>query len=368
MMKKYHATKKITQTGFSLIELLVGLIIGLLTTLVIMQVFSAFEGQKRTTSGTTDAQTNGSIGLYSLQRDVQLAGFGLPLFDAGNMPLNCTTQTFSLPAAAAPPTALPALNVNLSPISISNGATATASDSITVRYGTSASAGIPMRVTANGTSTNTIALDNNIGCAVGDVAFAVHGTTCNAVRVRALGATTSVTVAPAIDVFVDDVPSLSTRLSCAGVWNDVTYAISGTQLTKNNVPVVDGIVNMQAQYGISSVATQNQITQWVNATGSWATPTAADRNRIKAVRIAIVARNGLLEKTSLHAVSTACSSITAANPTGVCAWDATSASPTVASPAPTVNLTNTPNWDYYRYKVYESVIPLRNVIWTRERL
>jgi len=368
MIKKNHAITKIIQKGFSLIELLVGLIIGLLTTLVIMQIFSAFEGQKRTTSGTVDAQTNGSIGLYSLQRDVQLAGFGLPLFDENNMPLNCTTSSFSLPAVAAPPTSLPALNVNLVPITIIDGVSATASDTITVRYGTSASAGIPMRVTADAAAANVITLDNNIGCAVGDVGFAVHGADCNAIRVRALAGTTSVTVAPAIDVVVDSVPSLSTRLSCAGTWNDVTYAISGTQLTKNNVPVVDGIVNMQAQYGVSADAKQNQITQWVNATGAWSSPTVANRNRIKAVRIAVIARNGLLEKTSLPAVSTACSSITAANPTGICAWDATSASPTVASPAPTIDLTNTANWNYYRYKVYESVIPLRNVIWTRERL
>ena len=79
-----------------------------------------------------------------------------------------------------------------------------------------------------------------------------------------------------------------------------------------------------------------------------------------------MARNGLLER--LPAVSTACSSTTAANPTGVCAWDATSANPSVASPAPTVNLTNTATWNQYRYKVYESIIPLRNVVWTKDRL
>ena len=40
------------QAGFSLVELMVGLVIGLMATLVIMQVFSTFEGQKRTTTGT----------------------------------------------------------------------------------------------------------------------------------------------------------------------------------------------------------------------------------------------------------------------------------------------------------------------------
>lgn len=365
MIKINHTAMKLNQKGFSLIELMVGLIIGLLTTLVIMQVFSAFEGQKRTTSGTADAQTNGSIGLYSLQRDVQLAGFGLPLFDDVHMPLNCTTTSFLLPAVAAPPV-LPAVTINLVPIGIVNGATATASDTITVRYGTSASAGIPMRVTASGTATSSIALDNNIGCAVGDVAFTVEGTNCQATRVRAKPSITTLTVLPTVDVGVGATIETSTRLSCAGVWNDITYAISGTQLTRNNVPIVDGIVNMQAQYGISAAPDQNQIQQWVDATGSWVAPTVINRNRIKSVRIAIVARNGLLER---DPVSTACSLGVRDDPRDVCAWDATSASPTIASPAPVVNLTNLgADWDRYRYRVYESVIPLRNLVWARERL
>lgn len=45
------------QAGFSLIEVMVGLVVSLLVSLVIMQVFAVFEGQKRSTSGTADAQT-----------------------------------------------------------------------------------------------------------------------------------------------------------------------------------------------------------------------------------------------------------------------------------------------------------------------
>jgi type IV pilus assembly protein PilW len=48
----------------------------------------------------------------------------------------------------------------------------------------------------------------------------------------------------------------------------------------------------------------------------------------------------------------------------VCAWagDAT-------SNAPLVNLsTGHPNWDKYRYRVFETIIPLRNVIWSKDAL
>ena len=89
-MKKLQYNK---QKGFSLIELMVGLVIGLLVSLVIANVFSVYEQQKRTTTGNSDAQTNGSIALYSLQRDVAQGGFGLPVYDMSTSPFNCPQTT-----------------------------------------------------------------------------------------------------------------------------------------------------------------------------------------------------------------------------------------------------------------------------------
>ena len=64
------------QSGFSLVEIMVALVIGLLGIIVMMQVFAVFEGQKRTTTGGDDAISSGSIALYNLQRDIQHAGWG----------------------------------------------------------------------------------------------------------------------------------------------------------------------------------------------------------------------------------------------------------------------------------------------------
>lgn len=60
------------QTGFGLVEIMVGLVIGLLTTLVIMQVLPASRA-KRTTSGSADAQTSRAVALYLISRDVKMA-------------------------------------------------------------------------------------------------------------------------------------------------------------------------------------------------------------------------------------------------------------------------------------------------------
>src|SRR5471032_700320 len=63
------------QAGFTLVELMVGMGIGMLATVIILQVMSVFEAQRRTTTGTADAQTNGGIALYNITRELQMAGY-----------------------------------------------------------------------------------------------------------------------------------------------------------------------------------------------------------------------------------------------------------------------------------------------------
>ena len=65
------------QSGFSLVEIMVGLLIGMLGIIVMMQVFGLFESQKRTTTGGDDAISSGSIALYGIQRMVQQSGWGI---------------------------------------------------------------------------------------------------------------------------------------------------------------------------------------------------------------------------------------------------------------------------------------------------
>ena len=334
------------QAGFSLIEVMVGLVVSLLVSLVIMQVFSVYEGQKRSTSGTADAQTNGSIALYNLQRDVQLAGFALPIFSSSNSPLQCTSF---IPA-----------DTDISPVSITDGGTAAgASDILTVRYGTSDAGGSPATIsTVN--SGNEVLVLNNASCMENDSVIISQGTDCLFMQngVTRLTGTTEITLNKPTGATIN--PDAS--LSCLGAWRTVIYSInSNNQLVRSendsNAPNVDEIVNLQAQYGISLKAEENTVDQWVNATGeTWSNPNIANRKLIKAVRVAIVARNGLLEK---ETVSYPCST---AHP-GLCAWTGTS-----ESPAPNIDLSNRSDWQQYRYRVFTTIIPLRNVVWAKDAL
>ena len=65
------------QRGMTLIELMVGMVIGLLAVLVISQVAILYEGRKRTITSGSDAQVSGALSLMAIQRDLQDSGYGL---------------------------------------------------------------------------------------------------------------------------------------------------------------------------------------------------------------------------------------------------------------------------------------------------
>jgi len=371
-MQHYQAHK---QKGFSLVEIMVGLVIGLLVTLVVVNVFRVFEAQKRSTTGNSDAQTNGAIALFNIQRDAQIAGFGLPVYSTEFTPFNCpinTTFNHDNNTATA--------EIGLSPIVITDANGANNSDTIAIRYGDSMKGGISVQMQA-GTATNVAQVDTNIGCNFNDVVLVVtQAAPVNCTMSRVGAAATSLTAAGVtpVKITLTSTTNVATgnALACLGAWNEVQYAVTSNQLTRTGavtggipsaaaVPIVSDIVNMQAQYGVSATANSNLVTEWVNATGAWAntasTPTVADRNRIKAIRVAVVARNGLLEATN---VTEACSSLTNAKPTGLCAWDGAAA----GSAAPAIDLSADANWRRYRYRVYESIFPVRNIIWSRDAL
>lgn len=103
-----------TQAGFSLVDVMVGMVIALLGVIIIFQVFSVSEGIKRTTTSGGEALQNGTSALYTLERSLKEAGYGL-----------FTTANVGALAADPPGTA---------PVVITAGAAAKNSDTITLRY------------------------------------------------------------------------------------------------------------------------------------------------------------------------------------------------------------------------------------------
>lgn len=304
------------QAGFSLVEVMVALVIGLIVSVVIAQVMSVYGGQKRTTSGTSDAQTSGTLALYSIQREVQQAGYGLPLFDTVNPPLKC----------------------NLPDIAMATIVAGAASDTVTVRYGDSTVAGSPV-IMLIGSAGAVATVDTSIGCNVNDDALVTKGAACNLTKVTAVAAS-SVTLAGASANVAEDA-----SLSCLGTWRTVQFSVNANELLRSEngapgVPIGSEIVALKAQYGLSATPADNIVTAWSSAA-------PGDRNLIKAIRVAVVARSGLLEKNVVTNVAPV-------------AWNAAN--------APVIDLSGDANWQKYRYRVFETIIPLRNMVWSKETL
>lgn len=116
------------QAGMSLIEMIVGMAIALLAAVIVVQTFSVNEAFQRSTSGLSDAQQTGNVLSRSLKRMVEQAGSGLvaPIDvsaqDNSGMMWGCGLHA-QVAAASGAPTALTPSNTMLpvpfSPISIS---------------------------------------------------------------------------------------------------------------------------------------------------------------------------------------------------------------------------------------------------------
>lgn len=345
-------------TGFSLVEIMVGMVIGLLSTIIVMQVFATFEGQKRTTTGGSDAQTNGGVGLYTIERDIRMGGYGFA--DATGCAL---TRSFNNVALAP---------LVLAPVAIADGAGGLP-DSITILSGNKSSWSVPTRViSVHAQAATQFNTNATLGLAQGDLLIAYEATTppnCTLFQVDDTNP-----VSNPIDhtagswngnsaIFPAAGYSTNALLMNAGSFMSHTYSIdassnlvftdySSATNTNSSQILSPDIVSIQAEYGFDTRAgaqTDTQVDTWsaamIDADASGTVGDAGDINRIYALRFALVARSGLLEKPDPA--------------TGVC--NTTTTGPVWAGGV--INLAADANWQCYRYKTFETIVPLRNAIW-----
>ncbi len=351
------------QRGFSLIEIMIGVVIGMIAVLVIYQVFAAAEGIKRNTISGGDAQQNGLLASFMLGTELANASNGVA----------ATWQKLG----TCPTTVSAATTLRPIPVIITDGGAL--SDKFVVNYSLANQAVPPAPFKAASGTNAPYTIHAPIGFHVGDIVIAISGGapgagTCAISSVIAGG--TNLTPTPpcgppdtcggqvvlahtnAPFSFTDDAfllnmgpPTNAQRvlydvdsggvLRSASLW-DATGAAVAVPVPN---PLASNIVIMKLLYGIDNNS-DGVLDTWVTPTGAWseANVLAADTTtlrKIKAVRLGVIVRGEQWDRDAIDRT------VTLFADTGV----------------PFTQSFLRAGGGNYRYRWYETIIPMRNSIW-----
>lgn len=169
------------ERGVSMVEMLVGVAIGMISIVVVMETYVNFEGRKRANTTGNDATTAGAHALFQLTREIQTAGYGITTTPvaapAGALGtpgfptiLGCSTSVYYNPRMDIPPVGAPQITktVRVAPVIIEDGGSG--SDSITVMYGSADALSTPVEfATPHNSPNDAFNLKSNVGLNVRDV-------------------------------------------------------------------------------------------------------------------------------------------------------------------------------------------------------
>lgn len=364
-----------------MIELMVGVVIGLIGIVIISQMYAVSEDRKRSATGASDTQVAGNLALFSIERAARMAGYGL----SSQSLLNCTTLAYN----SARPT--PAFTFVIRPAWIENGA-AGASDQITFMASGGSGVATLDGNALNGASASGAAfpLQSVAGFVVGSLVIAAEAAkNCTLAEVGAIpagtntlqqGGTFSQPGGSGVDytgsAFLfgagfkafDAANPHRTPFSIQRfrIVNEalraetlIPYAAANDSDNDgfSDFVIANGVVQMQALYGLddgTAAAGPNDflVTNAVYAADDgivdrFTTDTpasAAAWRQMKALRVAFLIRIGKWEREQ----------VTTTAPT----WN------DGASAFTMTNAADGTDWRNYRYRVYEVDIPMRNMLWT----
>ncbi|ELA00966.1 fimbrial biogenesis protein [Cupriavidus sp. HMR-1] len=391
---------------------MVVLVISMIIVGAVFGMMSVSEGRKRTTMSVNDINQGGMFALYQLDKAVRSAGSGFsqnwPLTYGCRLNVNLNgDQILPLPATiAAPFTGLPAQlgGLRLAPVLIVQNGTPLATGSSDVLITMAGNAGfgeIPAEFsgTAPALAGNVVNLslvntmtfnDGNLvlvadrndaqgnvqPCYVGQVQTGFTGSV--AVQLPLAGAYNA-SAGKDGDATSISATGIAMNLGNVGAGNLPGFAVYGVGANQTlmfydllqsggngygTVPLADGVLEMHALYGIDP--NNNGTISWQAPTGAFdaaqlsngSQTAAANLYAIKAVRIGLILRTSLPER-----AQQLIGSPSTATATGV------------VSPGPLVLFADVPGLSYtrtlqgaeqnYRYRVFETTIPLRNTLLQR---
>jgi len=392
------------EQGFSLVELMVSIVIGMLALVFALRLMSGAERTQRNGMGSSDAMQNGMLALFSMSGDAAQAGYGLndPLVAGCDTIFNdvsgYTLASVTVGGVAVKP---------LGPVIIEKEAAGASSapttegenpDRISFYAGSSITGTGTLRLLSSYTSGTRIVVDRvPYGFRQGDVVVVAPerlGTKCALAQISsdpdalaALPAQQTVDVNQGDD-FRYNSGGLGTgfgagisrvfNLGPAASLSFHTWSVANgfLQLRSTDMKgaaaspaaVAGDIVSIKAQYGFDDRAGGNftpdagmQVKQWsstmINADGDGVTGGAGDYLRIAAVRLAVVARSRTPEAAGAGGTCTATTAPLQVFASGTAGAAAVPVKVKLAVPGDSVD------WRCYRYRVFETIVPLRNFVW-----
>jgi len=365
------------ERGFSLVEVMVGLTVGLITVMIIGQVFSNFEQQKRVTTSSTDAQSAGLVSLVQIEQDARSAGAGFvesEIFDCAN--------TYSYYAGPPETSPVPGFGGNFAPVVITDGG-ATGSDTILFRIGSDFLGAIPTTISETMPQPSSeLKVTRSAGFEQNQIVLVVQGGNCTAMQITQVQASNHLQHNSGVNApWNPNVPyqtaegwpayTVGAKIMTVGAISMKTYSVNANNQLQSTsqsaaastTEILNGdIVSLQAQYGVSDNASNSDVSSWEEPTGDWAAGAlSVDKiKRIRAIRVAVVARSAKREGADITGQCT--QPVSAAVNNGPCLWrDADAAN----NLAPVLDLSGNANWRKYRYRVFQTIIPLRNMIWAQ---
>lgn len=345
--------------GLGLTDLMVGLAIGLLAILVILKVAVLFESRRKATTGIADAQMNASFALANVSRDVRMAGHGLGPSEALGCIVRRTLGTSIL------------TDWVLWPVTIIDGVNGAPDTLLVLSSGKAHSLAAARLIAPYTVSSEVLMVNSTLDMAINDTLL-LHesgNTQCPLIKVTGI---------PTGDYRVRHT-ALPSELLTAVAYQEGTAVINlgaihhqRYSINANNQLLLErydatndiwrasvfasDVVSLQAQFGYDARITLSgalRVTRWssafIDANANGTPGDIDDLRRILAIRIAVVSR-------SAQRSDQGCTSLM---PT----WRAANETTGLMEDTPIAVNTIT-DWACYRYRVLQTEVPLRNLIWS----
>jgi type IV pilus assembly protein PilW len=343
------------ESGAGLVDVMVGVTVALFALLIIYVVVARSDKFRQDAQSAGDAQQTGLFILSRLAFDIANAGSG---FAAAAKAMS------SCPASAS-------IVDTLRPVAIliTDGGRDDIADNVVIRYGVSTAIGAAVPFAADAAAGGNFLVQSPYGFAIGDRVIAVgRNGDCAATDVTGFNvpATGIVEIAhaplttafPASAWLVNLGPTKDAQIIRYDVASGV---LRTTDLLGGDVPnpLASNVVNLKLQYGIDRDG-DGMLDTWVPAkagpSGDWsaavllAAPGDTLR-RIKAIRVGLIVRSDFLDR-----------AVTSAFPWTMFDCEASDKS---TCPGRLSGVIAASTGGGYRYRIYETVVPLRNQIWNR---